>query len=187
MKTDKIIFKITFNAMLLALGWVLPLFTGQIREIGNMLCPMHIPVMIGGILLGWQSGLFLGLATPLTRSLMFGMPPLYPNALGMAFELATYGVVCGIVFRILFKSNIHIILKTIITLLVAMVLGRAVWGLVRWIFTMISTEQQFSFKMFLSGAFITAWPGIIIQLILIPYIVFVLSRTEKGKNLLENK
>ena len=187
MNKDNLILKITTNGLLLALGWLLPMFTGQIQLFGNMLCPMHIPVMIGGILLGWQSGLFLGIVIPLTRSLMFGMPVMYPNAVGMAFELATYGVVTGVAFRLLRKTKLHIILQVVLALLPAMIIGRGVWGLTRWIFTLISTDLKFSFKMFLTGAFVTAWPGIIVQFALIPYLVFVLSKTNTGKRFLEEK
>ena len=77
--------------MLLALGLILPLVTGNIPRVGNMLLPMHLPVFLGGLLLGWQYGLILGAVLPLMRSLLFGMPPLYPVALAMTFELATYG------------------------------------------------------------------------------------------------
>ena len=86
---------LTLAAMLLALGLILPLVTGNIPRVGNMLLPMHLPVFLGGLLLGWQYGLILGAVLPLMRSLLFGMPPLYPVALAMTFELATYGAVAG--------------------------------------------------------------------------------------------
>ena len=35
-------------AMLTAVGIVLPFFTGQIPQIGNMLLPMHLPVLVCG-------------------------------------------------------------------------------------------------------------------------------------------
>jgi predicted membrane protein len=82
--------KLAIAAMLLAIGYVLPFFTGQIQQIGNMLLPMHLPVMLAGLILGWQYGLAVGFITPITRSLIFGMPMLYPGAVAMAFELATY-------------------------------------------------------------------------------------------------
>ncbi len=85
--------------MLLALGLILPLVTGNIPRVGNMLLPMHLPVFLGGLLLGWQYGLILGAVLPLMRSLLFGMPPLYPVALAMTFELATYGAVAGALYR----------------------------------------------------------------------------------------
>ena len=89
---------LTLAALFLALGLVLPFLTGQIPEIGGMLLPMHIPVLICGFVCGWKYGLVVGFITPLLRMMLFGMPPL-ATAVGMAFELATYGAVTGIVYH----------------------------------------------------------------------------------------
>ena len=82
--------------MFLALGYVLPFFTGQIPAVGKMLLPMHIPVLLCGFVCGWQYGLMVGFIVPLFRSVLAGMPVMMPTAVGMAFELATYGVLCGL-------------------------------------------------------------------------------------------
>ena len=87
----KSVVKLVVAALCLALCLVLPFITGQIREIGNMLCPMHLPVLLCGFLCGWPYGLAIGFIAPLLRSVLFGMPPLFPTALAMAFELAGYG------------------------------------------------------------------------------------------------
>ena len=76
--------------MCLALALILPLITGQIRTVGNMLCPMHIPVLLCGFICGPVWGLAIGFAAPFLRILCFGMPALFPNAVGMAFELAAF-------------------------------------------------------------------------------------------------
>ena len=77
-------------ALFLAIGLVLPFFTGQIPQIGQMLLPMHIPVLLCGLICGWQQGAVVGLVLPLLRSALFGAPAFYPMATGMAFELMTF-------------------------------------------------------------------------------------------------
>ena len=108
MQNRKNIRKIALSAMFLALSFVLPFFTGQIPEIGSMLCPMHIPIIICGYLCGAPWGLVIGFIAPLFRSLIMSMPPLFPTALSMAFELAAYGFMSGFLFKKLPKTNLYI-------------------------------------------------------------------------------
>ena len=82
-------------AMFMALGLVLPFLTGQIQQIGNMLLPMHLPVLVCGLICGWQYGAVVGFVLPLLRFVLFGMPPIYPMGVSMAFELAAYGFLVG--------------------------------------------------------------------------------------------
>jgi len=168
--------KIILFALFLALGWLLPLLTGQIPEIGSMLLPMHIPVIIAGFVLGPYYGLLLGFVTPLTRSLLFGMPPIYPTSFAMAFELATYGFVSGFLYNLFArKLKLNQIFSTYLSLIIAMLLGRLVWGLVKT-FIGLASSDGFTFAIFLSGAFITAWPGIVLQIVLIPLIIIILNK-----------
>ena len=102
---NKKIRSLVFSALFLALGLVLPLLTGQIKEIGDSLLPMHLPVMLCGLMCGWEYGLCVGLILPFMRSFIFGMPPLYPNAVWMSLELAAYGLIIALVYR-LFKKKI---------------------------------------------------------------------------------
>lgn len=88
--------KLVLSALFLAIGLILPFITMQIPAVGKMLCPMHIPVLLCGFIVGWPYGLLVGFITPLLRSVLFGMPMLVPNAVCMAFELATYGFVAGV-------------------------------------------------------------------------------------------
>ncbi len=170
-KTSVRIKKISIAAMLLALGWLLPLLTGQNRELGNILCLMHIPVFLSGFILGPWYGLIIGFLTPLGRSLLFGMPPLYPIAVCMAFELGTYGLISGFLYRVLRKAGkVKKLPKLIISLAVAMLGGRLVWGIAQVCCGLFS-QSTFTWKAFLTGAFITAWPGIVMQLILLPIIM----------------
>ena len=168
--------KITIFAMFLTLGWLLPFLTFQSTEIGNMFSLMHLPVIIGGFILGPIYGILLGVVTPLTRTLMFGMPPIYPVSLAMAVELGIYGLVSGFLYNLLArKLNLNQILSIYISLISAMILGRAAWGFTRY-FMGLAATNGFTFAMFLSGAFITAYPGIILQLILIPAVIYLLNR-----------
>ena len=164
---------LTLAAMFVAIGLVLPFVTMQIPQIGAMLLPMHIPVLLCGLICGWKYGGMVGLVLPVTRSLIFGMPPLIPVAAAMTFELATYGLVVGLVYGL---SRWKCVLALYRAMLIAMIAGRVVWGIAM---TSILGVQGFGFgwQAFMAGAFINAFPGIILQLALIPAIMLVLNRT----------
>ena len=121
-------------ALFLALAFVLPMITGHVPQIGNMLCPMHFPVLLAGFVLGGPWGLALGFAAPLLRSVLFGMPPMYPIAIAMAFELATYGAVAGFMYRKV-QHTLPMIYAALVT---SMVAGRLVWGAVRFVLAGLS-------------------------------------------------
>ena len=159
-------------ALFLALAFVLPMITGHVPQIGNMLCPMHLPVLLCGLLCGWPWGLAVGAMAPLLRSVLFSMPPMFPMAVSMAFELAAYGAVSGWIFART-KGEVR---DVYLALIPAMVIGRLVWGAVRYALAGL-TGSTFSFARFLSGALTTAWPGILLQLILIPPIVRALRKS----------
>lgn len=150
---------------------VLPFLTGQIQQLGNALCPMHIPVLLCGFLCGAPYALVVGAVAPVLRFFLFGMPVLFPMGIAMSFELAAYGLIAGLLYQKLPKKPVNIY----IALLTAMLGGRIVWGLVRFAMTLLF-GVEFSFEMFLSGAFLTAIPGIICHIILIPIIVMALQR-----------
>lgn len=164
--------KLVYSAACLALAMVLPLLTGQIQSIGNMLCPMHIPVLLCGFLCGWPWGLAVGCIAPLLRFSLFGMPPIYPIGLAMAFELAAYGAVCGA----LYCKLPHSLGGLYAALIAAMVTGRVVWGAVQLILAGLS-DSTFPFSAFLSGAVTTAIPGILLQLVLIPAVVAAMGKS----------
>ena len=121
--------KLILAALFLAMAMVLPFLTGQIPEVGSMLCPMHIPALLCGFFCGWPWGLMVGVVAPLLRSVTFGMPPMFPVAICMAFELATYGAVSGSLYQKLPKKKSSIY----VALLVAMVAGRLLWGAARFV------------------------------------------------------
>lgn len=162
---------LVFSALCLALCMVLPFLTGNNRMLGNILCLMHIPVLLCGFLCGWPWGLAVGLIAPLLRSVTIGMPPLFPTAVAMSFELAVYGLISGLLYRALPKKPWNIF----VTLIVAMLAGRLVSGAVQFAFLGLF-HTEYSMKTFLTASFVTPWPGILLQIVLIPPIVFALGK-----------
>ncbi len=165
--------KLVLSAMLIAVGYVLPFLTGQIKEIGNMLLPMHIPVMLSGLLLGPCYGAAVGAMLPVTRSLIFGMPAMYPSAVAMSFELAAYGAVTGLVM-LLFRNK-NSLAAIYISLITAMLAGRALWGGVMTVL-LGQSGKAFTLAAFTASAFVNAIPGIIVQLVIIPPLVYTCKR-----------
>lgn len=163
--------RLAVSGMLLAAALLLPLLTGQLQQIGNMLCPMHIPVLLCGFLCGWQWGMAVGFAAPLLRFVIFGMPPLMPLGIAMAFELAAYGLVAGLLCGLLPKKNGYLYVE----LVAAMLAGRLVWGAVRYILSGIQ-GTPFGLEAFWAGAITNAVPGIVLQLLVLPPLVMALRR-----------
>ena len=165
--------RLTLTAMFIALGYLLPFLTGQIPQFGTMLSPMHIPALLCGFVGGWQYGLVAGAIMPLLRSATLGMPYIFPDAVAMAFELAAYGCAAGLLYRALPKH----IAFVYVTLVLSMLIGRAVWGLASAVL-MMGTENVFTTQAFLAGAFINAWPGIVLHILVIPPVVLGLRRAK---------
>lgn len=179
MKKNSSLIKITLSAMFLALAYVLPFLTGQIPKIGMMLVPMHIPVLLCGFICGWPWGLAVGFIAPLLRSLTLTMPPLFPMAISMAFELAAYGAIAGIMHKILPRKKPYIYFS----LIIAMLVGRFVWGAATYICVVGIKGGTFTFSKFLAGAVTEAIPGIIVQIILIPVLVMLIDNLKSEKHL----
>ncbi|MBQ4039206.1 MAG: ECF transporter S component [Bacteroidaceae bacterium] len=163
--------KVITSGVCLALCLLLPFLTGQIPQVGSMLCPMHIPVLICGLVCGWPYGLVVGLIAPVFRSLLFGMPLLFPTATAMAFELAAYGAMSGILYQLLPKK----ISFLYTSLIGAMLFGRIIWGIAMVVLMGIS-GGGFTFAAFIAGAFTNAVPGIICHILIIPPIVLGLKK-----------
>ena len=160
---------LVLGALFLALALVLPFFTGHIPQIGAMLCPMHLPILLAGFVCGGPVGAVVGFIAPLLRMVMFGI--------AMAFELLTYGLVSGIMYRKVFKKQTVGTLYG--SLLIAMVAGRIVWGIVKVILSGIAADAgAFTFAAFISGALLNAIPGIVVQLILVPAVVVALQKAK---------
>ena len=173
---------LVLSALFLALGLLLPFLTGQIPQIGSMLLPMHIPVLLCGLVCGWEYGMAVGFVAPLLRSVLCGMPPMFPTAISMALELAAYGAIIGLVYATFRRQNIAALYVSLIS---AMLGGRVVWGVAQVVLLGL-TDSYFGWRMFIVGAFTNAIPGIILQLILIPAVMVALERLGvvkfRGKN-----
>ncbi len=169
--------KLVYTALYLAIAMVLPFLTGQIPQIGAMLSPMHIPVLLCGFMCGWPWGLAVGFIAPLLRSVLFGMPALFPAAVAMAFELAVYGGMSGLLYRLLPRKPWAVYAA----LIIAMIAGRVVWGAVRLVLSGLS-GTSFTWALFIAGALTNAVPGIILHLVLIPVLVIAMERAGLSLN-----
>lgn len=163
---------LVLSALFLAIGFVLPFLTGQIPEVGSMLLPLHLPALICGFVCGWPWGLLVGFVLPIARSLLLGMPPLVPTALAMAFEMAGYGAVAGLLYQRLRPGRGRVYAA----LIGAMLAGRAVWGLASWAIYALLTQSHFALAAFWTGGFVNAWPGMVLQVVLVPLVVMALER-----------
>jgi len=132
-----------------------------------MFLPMHIPVLLCGLVCGWRYGMITGIIVPIISSFLTGMPPLYPVGIAMALELAAYGAIIGILSE---RMNV------IAALVGAMLGGRVVLGISN-VILMGLAGKSYAFSAFIAGAFVTALPGIILQLILIPAIYLILEKS----------
>ncbi len=167
---EKNTYKLVAAAILMAIGILLPFVTMEIPSIGNMLLPMHIPVIICGYICGGPYGLIVGLILPLLRSVLFGMPPMMPVAVGMSFELATYGLVSGVLYQKLSSKKYAIY----ISLIGAMLAGRLVWGVVSFgLYSFLG--NAFTWEIFMMQAVVNAIPGIVLQLVFIPFLIISLK------------
>lgn len=161
--------KIVLSALMLAIGLILPFFTMQIPQFGNMLLPMHIPVLLCGFVCGAPYGAIIGFILPLLRSALFGMPVMMPSAMTMAVELMCYGFISGFLYSRFNKKRFGIYLS----LIPALLIGRIAWGVAAFIVFGI-LGMNFTWKIFATQAFLNAIPGIILQCILIPVLVTAL-------------
>lgn len=167
--------RLTLSAMFLALGLVLPFFTGQIPQIGKMLLPMHIPVFLCALVCGWKYGTIVGVILPIMRSLLFSMPVMFPTAIAMAFELAAYGMVIGLLYQRFDKKGVGAIYASLIP---AMIVGRCVWGIVQCILLGVGADG-FTMQLFWTSAFVNGIPGILLQMFLIPAVMMGIQRVKE--------
>ena len=155
--------------MFLAVGLILPFLTGQIKQIGDMLLPMHLPVMLCGLVCGWPYGLVTGLMGPLLSSIITGMPPaaMLPS---MMVECGVYGLVTGLMMKYIRTGKL--LPDLYISMLTAMALGRIVSGLAK---ALIFTPGTAPFA-WVTTSLVTGIPGIVIQLVLMPLVIFALTQ-----------
>ncbi len=167
--------KLVYCGIFIAAGFILPFLTMQNRALGQMLCLMHIPVFICGFICGPFYGALCGFLIPLMRSLLLGMPLLFPDAVNMAFELCAYGALSGIFYKALPKK----LPMMYLCLILSMLGGRVIYGLISFV-TYSLSGLPFSFEVYLGAAFVTPWMGIILQLVIIvPIIVAIKALRRK--------
>ncbi|MDL2252689.1 ECF transporter S component [Ruminococcaceae bacterium OttesenSCG-928-I18] len=159
--------KLVTTGALLAVGLVLPMFFHMFGA-GGVMLPLHIPVLLCGLVCGAPYGAACGLILPFLSSVLTGMPPLFPTAIAMSLELCTYGIVTGVLYRT-YANNIYL------SLVVGMLAGRVVSGVAHAVLLGFS-GGEYSLQIFLTAAFITGLPGIIIQLLFIPVLVMLLTK-----------
>lgn len=169
--------QLVFAALCLAAGIALPFVTGQIPFIGNLLLPMHIPVFVCAFCSTKYYATTVGFALPLLRSMLFGVPSFFPNAVAMAIELAIYALVASIIYQAIGKRTVSAIY---ISMLPAMLIGRVAWGIARFLMLGFSS-QPFTLPYFAAEAFVNAFPGIVLQLIVVPVLVMLIG-TESSRS-----
>ncbi|MEA5048524.1 MAG: ECF transporter S component [Eubacteriales bacterium] len=164
--------RLILAGLCVALGIVLPVAFHSVANAGSIFLPMHIPVLLCGLICGWPFGLACGILTPLLSSVITGMPPMayLPS---MLCELAVYGFVSGMMMRHV-KTG-RLLADLYISLISAMLLGRLVYGLLN---ALIFRAGEYSIAMWTTAAFITALPGILIQLAVIPVLVLSLQKAK---------
>ncbi|MBR3251271.1 MAG: ECF transporter S component [Erysipelotrichaceae bacterium] len=157
--------KLVLTALLIAIGVVLPQAFHAIPNAGSIFLPMHIPVLIAGFAVGPFYGALCGILTPILSHLIFGMPPAMMLA-QMVCELAMYGFMTGLLNSLITIKNP--LLKNYVVLILSMLAGRLTYGILN---ALIFKAGSYSMQAWLSAAFISALPGIAIQLVLIPILV----------------
>jgi len=164
--------KMIITALLIALGIILPMAFHSIPNAGGIFLPMHIPVLLCGIICGFPYGALCGIVAPLLSSLMTNMPPaaFLPS---MLCELAAYGLVSSLLIRFARTKNMYA--NIYISLIGAMLCGRAVYGVLN---ALIFRSGNYSMEIWTSAAFVTALPGIALQIVLIPIIIIALGKAK---------
>jgi len=158
---------LVISALFLCIGIVLPFLTGQIKEFGDTLLPMHIPVMLCGLICGWKYGFAVGLILPFFRAVTVGMPPIYPNAVWMSAELAAYGFTTGFLYHSFPQKSVW---RVYYSMFLSMLCGRIVWGITKAALLGVA-GKTFTFEAFVAGAVTDSFPGILLQFVLIPSIM----------------
>ncbi|MBR5295968.1 MAG: ECF transporter S component [Clostridia bacterium] len=163
---------IVYAAVCLAMCMVLPLLTGNIPEIGQQFAPMHFPVFLCGFIAGPFWGAVVGFVAPFLRYFIFSVPVIYPQGVRMAAELLVYGMAAGLFYRYLPKKPIGIY----VSLLCAQFFGRLAWGAAQYLISVFDKSNEFYLEMVVAQTITSSLYGILIQLLLIPPIVFAMQK-----------
>lgn len=168
--------KIVLTGLFLAIGIILPPIFHS-ANLGNVISPMHFPVILCGLLLGWEYGLICGLLTPFVGFIMWGQPPIMPIGLTMSLELASYGLIAGYIYKKVrvFSKDIY---NLYFALVIAMIAGRIMYGATNWVLFLLDLSKT-DFISFLTVVFVTGLPGIVLQILILPAIVMTIERRNK--------
>lgn len=164
--------KITLCAICIALCVVTPTAFHVFGPVSSILSPMHIPVLLCGLVCGWPFGAFCGVAGPLLSSMITTMPPA-AALVHMLPELCGYGLCCGLLFRLIRTGNTYA--DICCALVPAMLLGRIAGGVARTLF-LLGSGQSYTLALWAGAYLVEALPGIILHLILVPTLVVVLTK-----------
>ena len=162
--------RLVLAGLCVALGVILPIAFHAIPNGGRIFSPMHIPVLLAGLLTGPLYGLLVGFVTPLLSATLTGMPPLAILP-GMTVELAIFGLVSGLFIRYFpIRGYVPAIY---ISLVSAMLLGRVGAGVVNALIFQLGT---YSMEIWITSYFVTSFPGILVHLIAVPHVCFALKQ-----------
>ncbi|MBQ9263552.1 MAG: ECF transporter S component [Clostridia bacterium] len=177
------LYAMVVSAVLLAVGMVLPFLTGQMQALGQVISPLHIPVLICGLCCGWKWGLAVGVVLPILRGMVFGMPPFPAVGLPMAFELGAYGLLTGLLYPVMLKviQGKNHLPAMLTTLVIAMIGGRMVGGMAKAMFLamgIIRSGSPFTFAAFIASYFTSTALGALIHVIAIPIVVLAIEKAK---------
>lgn len=164
--------KLAHSALYIAGALILPqLF--HLFGLGKLFLPMHLPIIFGGIMLGWRYGLLIGAISPILSALLFGMPPLLPYGIMMMFELAIAGCFSGLFFR-LFREEIFA------TLIVTTLAARLLWGFLAYLLLPLLGLERMGLFAPVTLGIVTCWPGVLIQFMVIPPILAIMKKMKRA-------
>lgn len=169
-KSSQQIRNLVFAALCTALGIVLPQAFHSIPNAGSIFLPMHLPVLLCGLICAWPYGLACGILTPILSHLIFGMPPAaYLPA--MIVELAIYGLLASLMMQVFSKLKFQA--RVYVALVAAMIGGRIAYGIVN---ALIFRAGSYSMQLWMTAMFVTALPGIIMQIVILPILLIALEK-----------
>lgn len=165
--------RVCTTAVCIALCYVLPLAFHAVG-MGSVFSPMHIPVLLCGLVCGGWSGLLCGIIGPILSSVLSGMPPA-AMLVSMVPELCAYGLLSGLLMKAIHTGKLYPDLYA--AMLPAMLAGRIVGGIASALFY-LSTAKAYSLALWASSYFVKSLPGIFLQLVLVPLLVYMLTKAK---------
>ena len=171
MKKMSSVKRATITAVCIALCYILPLVFHAVGA-GSVFSPMHIPVLLCGLICGSGHGVFCGVAGPVLSSVLSGMPTA-TQLIYFVPELMIYGFVTGLMMKLVHTKKL--LPDLTISLITAMLIGRIVGGVAEAMFY-LGSGQAFTIAVIAAGYFVTTLPGILCHLIIIPILVTTLMK-----------